>query len=51
MGGTPGAGGSTAGSLQDDLLELSQRMVMRFVARATRARLYVAFKLWAGRAR
>jgi hypothetical protein len=39
------------GSLQDDVLELSHRVVRGFVARLTRAPLYITFRLWAALAR
>jgi hypothetical protein len=39
------------GSLQDDVLELSHRVVRGFIARVTRAPLYIAFRLWAAHAR
>ncbi|KAJ9528411.1 hypothetical protein QJQ45_020336 [Haematococcus lacustris] len=37
--------------LQDDILELSQRGVQKFLSRVSRASLYILFKLWAGRTR
>lgn len=50
-----GVGGSKVPSvntaLLDDVLELSHRVVKGFVCRVTRAPLYIAFKLWAARAR
>lgn len=46
-----GIGLGCSSTLQDDVLDLSQRMVKGFVTRITRAPLYIAFKLWSGQAR